>query len=790
MFAATAIATLALGIGLATAVFTVAEALLLRDLPVRDQDRLVAMWAETPDRRFANYPLLLEDAVRFGRGARSLASAAFYAYQGVWPAPVREGGVVSRWRLAQVSGAFFDVLGPQPVLGRGLRPGDDVVGAAPVVVLSHGAWQRRYGSHPDVLGRAIVLHETGVAYEIVGVMPRGLDYPKGAEMWTALVPSRTPAAAGPPVVIHVNVVGRLRPSASASTARDELTAFFARGEAGPEQRTLRGVTHGLPELVLGDAKPALIAFAAASALLLLIACMNVANLLLVRGVARRREIAVRSALGASRSRLIALFLTEDLLLALVGGSLGVGLAVAAARTFVALAPEGVPRLDEIQVDGTALAAAALVTMLALLLFSIVPAVLASGVELRSALQGGARAGGTPRSRRATEGFVIVQVALAVLLLSAAGLIARSLLNLERVDLAFQPEPLLIAELAVRSDGGDRAQQIALLDRLLPAVRRVPGVRAVSPVLAVPFSESAGWDGRFASEGQGAGEAARNPILNIEIVEPDYFAVFGMPVRRGRLFDDRDREGAPPVVVVSESTARDHWPDQDPIGKVLVLGPKREKRFEVVGVVADTRYRELRQARPSVYFPLRQSEFPFSLSTLAIRTDGPPSSVVPGLRAAIAAVDPAVALSVAAPFETFLDTMLAQPRLNALLLAVFAAAALTLAGVGLFGVMSAMVRQRTFEMGVRIALGARPLDVSVLVARRGLALSAVGMGAGLAAAVVLNRLLVAMLYEVKPSDGATLMGAVALIFSVAAVAAAIPARASACIDPVVALRADG
>jgi len=790
VFAGTAIATLALGIGLATAVFTVAEALLLRDLPVRDQDRLVVLWGETRDGRFANYPLLLDDAVRIGESAPSLASTASFAYQGAWPAPVRDGGLVSRLRLAHVSGAFFDVLGAEPVRGRALRSSDDVVGAAPVVVLSHGAWQRRYGGSPDVLGRKIILHETGVAYEIVGVMPRGLDYPKGADMWTALVPSRTPAAAGPPPVIHVNVVGRLRPGASLSTARDELTAFFARGDAGPEQRALRGVARGLPEVVLGDARPALIAFAAASGLLLLIACLNVANLLLVRGVARVREIAVRSALGASRSRLIALFLTEDLLLALAAGALGVGLAVAAARTFIALAPEGVPRLDEIHVDGTALAAAALVTLAALVLFSLVPAVVASSVPLRSALQGSARTGVTPRSRRATEGFVIAQVALAVLLLSAAGLIAKTLVNLERADLAFQSEPLLIAEVAVRSDAGDSAQQIALLDRLLPAVRRVPGVRAVSPVLAVPFSESAGWDGRFASDGQPPEEAARNPMLNIEIVEPDYFAIFGMPVRRGRVFDDHDRAGAVPVVVVSESAARHHWPNQDPIGKVLVFGSKREKRFEVVGVIADTRYRELRQARPSVYFPLRQSEFPFFLSTLAIRTDGEPSAVVPGLRAAIGAVDADVALSIAAPFDTFRDRMLAQPRLNALLLAVFAAAAMALAGVGLFGVISAMARQRTFEMGVRLALGARPLDVSVLVARRGLALSAAGIGVGLAAALGLNRLLVVMLYEVTPSDGATLMGAVALILGVAAVAAGVPARASARTDPVVALRADG
>src|SRR5437867_6271025 len=778
-FALTAILTLALGIGLATAVFTVADALLLRRLPVQDQDRIVVLWGEARDRAF-NYPLGLDDVREFARQARSLERVAFFSYYGAWPKPIRDGDQISRLRRAGVSGEFFDVLGARPALGRALRAEDDVRGAAPVLVLSHGAWQLRFGGDPRVLGRRVVTLDDGVAYTIVGVMPQGIDYPMGTDFWVPVVPSGLPN--------DLYVIGRLAPGAKPADARDEMTAFFRRPERSPWQRDLTGVVHTLPRLVLGETQAPLVAFAAAAGLLLLITCLNVANLLLVRGLARVREIAVRSALGAGRRQVVGQLLAENALLAVAGGALGVVVAAAAVRSFVAVAPAGLPRLDEIQLNATALAGALGITGVAMLVFGLAPAVLTSRVELEQALRSGTRQSLGRRSRLGTEGLVAGQVALALLVLSAAGLIAKSLVKLERAELSFEPSRLLIGELAIRYDQFDTpAKQLSLLERLLRRLRAVPGVRAVTPTVAVPCSGAGGWDGKLAAEGQSIEETATDPMLNMEVVAPDYFATLGIPVLRGRIFTDADREGAPPVVVVSESAARHYWGTDDPIGKRLRMGRNLERTVSVVGVVPDTRYRDLRDALASVYFPLRQPFFPYTPTNLAIRTSGPPAELVPTIRRVISETEPGVALVNAAPFETFLEGPLAQPRLNALLLAVFAAAAVVLAAVGLFGVMATMVRQRMRELGVRLALGATAQDLRRMVMRRGLTIAGVGSVLGLCGALLANRLLVAMLYNVSPTDAVTLTLVTAALLGVAALASVIPARSSTRIDPVVALR---
>src|SRR5216117_1603385 len=780
-FALTAILTLALGIGLATAVFTVADALLLRRLPVRDQDRLVVLWGQAPDRTY-NYPFGLDDAREFALQTRSLERVAFFSYYGAGPKPIRDGDQISLLRRALVSGEFFDVLGARPLLGRELRAADDVTGAAPVLVLSYGAWQRRFGGDPHVLGRQVLTWDDRVAYTIVGVMPQGLDYPRGTDFWAPVVPSTVPK--------DLYVIGRLAAGRAAADAQDELTAFFRRPGGSRWGRDLRGVVHTLPRLILGDTRPALIVFAAAAGLLLLITCINVANLLLVRGLARVREIAVRSALGAGRGQVIVQLLTENALLAIAGGVLGLAVAAGAVRIFVAFAPAGVPRLDEIQVNATVLVGAVAITSIAMLIFALAPAVITSRVELERALRSDPRHSAGRRSRPATEALVAGQLALALLVLSAAGLIARSLIKLERAELSLEPSHLLIGDLTLRYDQfGTAAKQHALLERLLSQVRAIPGVRAASPVVAVPFSGSGGWDGKPAAEGQSAEQAAANPMLNMEVVAPDYFAALGIPVRRGRGFTDADREDAPPVVVVGQSAARHYWGTDDPIGKHLRMGENLERTVSVVGVVPDTRYRDLRDALASVYFPLRQPFFPYTPTNLAIRTSGPPADLVPTIRRVIGETAPGVALASAAPFGTFLEGPLAQPRLNALLLAVFAGAAVALAAVGLFGAMATMVRQRTRELGVRMALGATARDVQRMVMRRGLTIAGVGSALGLLGALLANRLLVALLYEVTATDLATLTAVTGFLVGIAALASLVPAQSATRIDAVIALRAE-
>lgn len=785
-FTATALATLALGIGLATAVFTIAQTMLLRPLPMREQDRVVVLWGRT-ENGFDNWPMNLETARDFARQSRTLERTAFYAYEGAWPQAVRGVTETPRLRQALVSGEFFAVLDAAPVLGRALERNDDLVGAAPVVVLSHRAWQRHFGGAPDVIDREIVLHGNGRSYRIVGVMPQGLDFPRGTDFWAPLVPART-LPGGDSIVAHVDVLARLAPGMPPEAARDELNGFYRHSRSTGPERQLQAVVHLLPRLVLGDARPAVIAFTAAVVVLLLITCLNVANLLLVRGLHRARELALRFALGARRRSVIGPLLLEHGLLGLCGGAGGLLVAALGIRLFLAFAPSDIPRLDQIQVDALALAVASGVSLGALLLFGVAPTFLTSRVEAQDALRSGERHGPGRRARRLTEALVSAQIGLAVMVLSAAGVIARSLINLERAELSLESSQLLIAELAFREDlVSSREKQQALLERLLPEVRAIPGVTAVSPVVAIPFAGSGGWDGQLRAAGQSDEDAAVNPILNMEVVDPDYFAALGIRVLRGRSFTREDGAGGPRVVVISETAAGHFWPDSDPLGERLHLGSLGP--FTVVGVVPETRYRDLRVLRPSVYFPLAQSMFPFAPLNLAIRISAPPGAVIPVLRHTLVAVDPGLGLAGADSFETFLRGPLAQPRLNAVLLGVFAGAALLLAAVGLFGVMASLVGQRTRELGIRAALGASRVSLQRLVLRRSITITALGLGAGLAAGLAGNQMLESLLYGVQPVDWITMIAVTVVLGSVAVLASAAPARATSRIDPSAALRVE-
>ena len=785
-FSIAAIFIIALGIGLATAVFTVADAILIRRLPVLDQNRIVVLQGETPDHRTDNVPLDAEHTRDYVRLTTSLSRAAWVLYNGAAPVTIRDGDRVSRIQEALVTGDYFDVLGARPLIGRALREDDDRFGSPRVAVISYRAWQERYGGSSDVIGRRMLVLEYGATYTIVGVMPPGLDFPRGAESWVT-VRGATPDSAMK--FLDFDIVGRLAPGATPEAARQEMSAYFSRHFQATWMQRVQGVVHVLPALVLGDTRPAVLTFSAAAALLLLITCINVANLLLVRGLGRVREVAVRTALGASRARIVRQLVAEHSVLAIGGGALGVLLAIGAVHLFVAVAPPGLPRLDEIHVEPRIVVAACAITALATILFALAPAVVTSRVDALVALRSGSRHSDTGRSRSLGDALVSGQVALAVVVLAAAGLIARSLLKLETVDLAFQSSRLTVAQIIFRpgTDVQEPAQATAVLQRLVVAIGAIPGVESASPVVSVPYASMRSWEGTPSIEGQSAAEAARNSMVDLEVVSPSFFSTLGLPVVRGRVFTDEDRPGATPVAIVSESVARRFWPGANPIGKRLLGGAKAP--LTVIGVVPDTRYRDLRTTHAAIYYPLRQSEFPFPPTTLVIRARAARADLVAELRRTIDQTTPEIALASASPFEELLAGPLSQPRMNALLLGVFASAAVLLAAVGLFSVLTTRVRQRRYELGVRMALGATSTDVAALVVRRGALLAAIGAAAGLAGAIVLNRFIQALLFDVSPTDAATLAAACVVLVAVALLAAYVPARRAAQVDPMIALRAD-
>ena len=789
-FAAGAALTLALGIGLSTAVFTVADALLLRRLPVADQDRLITLWGERNDRTVDNWPLDLTQTREFTQQATTLRSVAYFAYEGAWPVAIRTGDQLTSLRRALVSGNFFDVLGTRAIEGRTLQAADNVVGAAPVVVLSHSAWRSRFGGDPKVVGRTLTLMEFATTATVVGVMPPGLEYPRGTDFWAPYVPGRLRSENDTTTYTAVDLVGRLTRGATRENAASQLTTYFNRSGASEWSRNLHGVANPFQEAILGSARSAVLIFLGAAALLLLITCIDVANLLLVRGLGRVREIAVRGALGATRARIMRQLVTENALLAAFGGALGVLIAVVCVKVFRAFAPANLPLIETVGLNAAVLTGAILITSVAALIFGLAPAFVTARSDIQEVLRSGTRHSASRRSRFVREGLVAAQVALAVLMLSAAALIGRSFVKLRGVDLKFDPSHLVVAELAIRYDQyDDLPKQVELVRRLAERLRETSGVQAASPVVAMPFSGTGGWTGRAGRVGESAEQAAKNPMFNMDVVTPDYFATMGLRVVRGRGFTAEDRKDAEPVVVINESTARLYWPNRNALGQRLIIGGGLTQPFTVVGIVEDARYRDLRDPKPSVYYNFDQSPFPFPPTTFVIRSAGPPEDLVPTLRRAVAEAASGVALASASSFESYMQAPLAQPRLNAFLLGVFAASAVILAAIGLFGVVATMVQQRSHEIGVRMALGATSRNIESLVLSKGIVIAGAGVLAGIGAALVTNRVLVTLLFDVSPTDGVTLAAVGAFLVLIAAIASLIPARQSARIDPAVALRSD-
>ena len=751
-------------------------------LPVHDEKALIL--PRPVDRGGVQVDPSFRDVADFARTSRTMSGVAAVWHYGARPATLLDGERSLVLQAVQVSPNYFDVLGARPAVGRLLRPEDGVRGAPRVLVIGYAAWKREFGGDAGVIGRRLVEGYTRWSYTIVGVAPPGLDYPSGVELWGPVPPESDG--------VLVETVARLAPGATLGSARAEFFQFMRGVEPtrGATSTLLSAEIRPFTEQIIGDARPVLTVLAAAVALLLLIACVNVGNLLLLRSLSRGRELAVRRAVGASYGDLVRHLFVESLLLGAAGGVIGTALAAALLRILLVAAPGQLPRMEMIQVAGMPLAATTAITSLAVLLFGLGTALSAARADVGSMLRSDARSGRETRGRaRVRRALVAAQVALALVMLSGAGLLIRSLQRLEHIDLGYAPEHVglfVIAYPALKYDTLPKV--LGLGNVLVPRLRAVPGVSALSPMIGPPFMGRNLFIIKLATESQTNAEAATNPFVPWEVAGADFFKTFGIPLLRGRAFTDADREGAPRVAIVTEALARRLWPNEEPIGKRVrspYEGPTA-RPITVVGMVGDTHYRALRDPTPVIYFPWQQL---FWSGYVAVRTTVPFARVLPALEREMHAVEPQLVVWRAQPLDELLAGPLARPRLSTFLLSGFGAVALLLAAMALYGILASAVRERTREMGVRLALGASPERL-----RRGVLAEAMGMtlgGAvvGLVGALAMSGLVGSLLFEVRPTDPLALAAACVVLLVVALGAAYLPARRVTRIDPARALRED-
>jgi putative ABC transport system permease protein len=799
--------TLALGIGANTAVFSVAYATLLRPLPFRDQERLAVAWKsdETTKHQFVEISIPeFNDWRSQNRVFEHLAAMTTTIYGFNYTLTGR--GEPEQIHSARVSADFFPALGVKPSIGRAFTADEDRPGAAFVAVISHSLWQRRFNADLNLVGQTITFNDGGnqsaleaavkpdqtiklndVGFTVVGVMPPDFEFPKGVDMWVPLS-----ATSGKDLVESrlgfLQAVGRLKPSVTLEQAKAELDAIIGRIAAQhPEMRASgeRAVVKPLTRHIFGDARPALYLLLTATALLLLIACANIANLQLARATSRRREIALRAALGAGRGRLARQLMIESLALAVAGGGLGVLLAYWILDALISLAPADIPRIEAVEINLPALLFTCGLTLLAAFVCGLAPALIASKVNLTEALNAGGKIGGERRGKRLRGALAVAQFAVTLALLIGAGLVSRSLLNLQRIDPGFDLRNAMTFHLQLR--GGkypDVEKTRDYFQQLLERVEAQPGVVAAGAVLMRPLEAPVGWYVRYATDGQSTDEMMRNAILNCVSVTPHYLRAIGTPLKAGRDFTEQDDGAAPQVAIISETTARKAFaPGVDPIGKLINIGGQGWRT--IVGVAGDARLLDLKDARGNVYVPYRQFAYP--VSYVAVRSASDPAALMAMVRREAAALDPEQAVMSVMTMEQRVSTALARPRFNALLLNLLSALAAALAAVGIYGVISYSVAQRTREIGIRLALGAKRSDVLRLVIRQGMALAGAGVAIGLAASLALTRLMQGLLYGVSATDLLTFACASLLLGAVAVAACWLPARRATKVDPMVALR---
>jgi putative ABC transport system permease protein len=785
-FTLVALLTLALGIGANTAIFSVVHAVLLQPLPYRAPEEIVGIYHLSEGHRATMSGPNFTDVKKLNT---TLQEAAAYTRNRM----ILTGqGEPVRLDTAEVSASLFELLGVRAMRGRTFRADENQSGKTHVTVLSHELWQQRFGADESIVGRQLTLD--GVSYEVVGIMPAKFSFPAERALWTPLEYTEdfTTKQRG---AWYLQAIGRTRPGVSVEQVRAEI-ATIGKQLARQYPDANEGVDFtamSLHEAMVGDVRKAFWVLLGAVGFVLLIACVNVANLLLARAASRENEIAVRTALGANRGRLVRQLLTESLILGLAGGAIGLLLAVWGVEALIALEPQGIPRLNEVSVDPVVIAFTLGLAAITGVLFGVFPAFQSTRGGISATLKEGGRGALTTRGgTRMRTSLVVAEVALAVTLLAGAGLLIRSFSRLAAVDPGFQVKPALTFELSLPdSRYEERERQVAFFDQLLPRLQAIPGVTSAAGVISLPLSGTS-IVLTFAVEGRPPLPPAQQPAMQVRIATANYFRAIGIPLKRGRPFTDADRMSTPQVAVITEAAAKQYFPGEDPIGKRIKLGWGYNGKYaggEVVGIIGDVKDAGLNEPDPpQIYLPY--SQWPVQSMSVLLETAVPPETIAEAARKAVYSVDGSLPVGNVRTLQQLVARSISQPRFYMTLLAVFAAVALILAAVGIFGVLSYAVAQRTREIGIRMALGAHERTVLGLVVREAMLMASAGVIIGLVAALGLTQWLVAqLLFETSPHDPATFLIVAVVLTTVSLFAAYLPARRATRVDPIVALRAE-
>ena len=784
-FTVPAVLGLAIAIGATTAVFGVFHTMLLRPMGFRDTQSLVTLWQTDVRRGQKHVEVCYADLLEWRKRARLLTGVALVSSVNL-DFPLTGDGQPQQVEGTIVTGNFFDLLGATPLAGRFLTPSDDQPNSPTRVVISHRLWRTRFGGDYSIVGRQ--LRSGNDSLTVIGIARPEFDFPRDVDIWAPLRVA-WPTVEQDSRLRVFRAVGRLKPGTSIEQARAEMSVIAANIldtlSAGNDSYAV--LMTPIVEEIFGAARTAVWLLLGAVFLVLLIACGNVSNLLLARGTVRGREVAIRTALGAGRGRLVRLLLADALVLAVAGGLIGLLLARMAVAAIVRLAPPDVPRMDQIAVDNPVLAFGILLSFLTVLVFGLAPALMSSNRDPNDVLkQSSGRASASRSHTRMRAALVVAQVGVCTVLLVGAGLLLRSFRQLAALDPGFNPKQVLTFRVTLSKP--DQESRRAFYGQVLERIRALPGVHSAAAVLIRPLSGLVGWDSAYMVEGQSQLDQATNPNANYEAVSPEYFRTMGIRLIAGRDFTSADTNTAPGVVIVNESTARRHWSGRSAIGQRIRLGKDaKDPWLTVVGVANDVRYREWEAVRADMYVPYLQRAQ--HRTDFVIKTHGDPEQLVSLVRREILALDKDQLISNVTTMEALVDRALARSRFNGVVLSILSASALGLAAIGLYGVLFYGVAQRTNEIGVRIAIGASRWHVLRLIAAGGLRLVMLGLVFGIAAATALSRLAKELLFGVAPLDPLTYAGACLLLLTVATVACLAPALHATAIDPVNALRSE-